>query len=69
MLLVTLEYPSGEMEGPPFSIPPVEVERLYGHRGRVQPLAREPILSAEPRFAERGVTALDECAYLVTLEG
>lgn len=68
MLLVTLQYPRGQMDGPPFSIPAEEVERLYGNRGRVRLLARRSILSAEPRFAERGVTALDECVFHVTLE-
>jgi thiopurine S-methyltransferase len=68
MLLLTLEYPRGQMEGPPFSIPAEEVERLYGNRGHVRLLTRRSILSEEPRFAERGVAALDESAFLVTLE-
>jgi thiopurine S-methyltransferase len=67
MLLVTLEYPQAEMEGPPFSVPPAEVDRLYGPRGEVQLLARDAILAREPHFAERGVTELHECASLVTL--
>jgi thiopurine S-methyltransferase len=66
MLLVALEYPQAEMDGPPFSISPAEVERLYGGRGQIVPLSRRPILANEPRFIERGLTALDECAYLVT---
>lgn len=67
MLLVTLEYPPEEMQGPPFSVPREEVERLYGHRGAVEVLARDAILAREPHFADRGVTALHECAFLVTL--
>ena len=67
MLLVTLEYPEAEMEGPPFSVPPAEVDRLYGPRGDVQLLARDAILAREPHFADRGVTAMYECAFLVTL--
>jgi thiopurine S-methyltransferase len=68
MLLVTLAYPDGEMDGPPFSVPPAEVERLYG-AGRVRLLSRRSILADEPRFVEKGLTALDECAFLVTLGG
>ena len=68
MLLIALEYPQGEMDGPPFSIAADEVERLYGDRGHVRLLTRRSILAEEPRFAERGVTALDERAYLVTLK-
>jgi thiopurine S-methyltransferase len=67
MLLVTLEYPQEDMEGPPFSVPLEEVQRLYGPHGDVQVLARDAILSREPHFADRGATALHECAFLVTL--
>jgi thiopurine S-methyltransferase len=67
MLLVTLEYPQDEMEGPPFSVPREEVERLYGRYGKVRALARDSTLEREPHFAERGLTALHECAYLVSL--
>lgn len=69
MLLVTLDYPQEEMQGPPFSVPGEEVKRLYAPFGRVEPLGRRSILSLEPRFAERGVTALHECAFRVTLGG
>jgi thiopurine S-methyltransferase len=68
MLLVTLEYPPAEMQGPPFSVTPEEVERLYGPHGDVEVLARDAILSREPHFADRGVTALHEDAFLVTFD-
>jgi thiopurine S-methyltransferase len=55
------------MDGPPFSVPPAEVERLYGARAGVRLLSRRPILDQEPRFVERGLTLLDECAFVVTL--
>jgi thiopurine S-methyltransferase len=67
MLLVTLEYPQAQMEGPPFSVPTADVERLYGRGGDVRLLTRNDVLSKNQRFAERGVTALYECAYLVTV--
>ena len=69
MLLVTLEYPQEEMQGPPFSVPAEEVDRLYAPFGSVEALARTSILSRESRFAERGVTALHECAFRVKLRG
>jgi thiopurine S-methyltransferase len=69
MLLVTLEYPQEEMQGPPFSVPAEEVDRLYGRFGDVEALGRTSVLPREPRFAERGVTALHECAFRVTLRG
>jgi thiopurine S-methyltransferase len=69
MLLVTLEYPQEQMQGPPFSVSPAEVERLYGPLGEVRLLRRDDVLSENRRLAERGVTALHECAFLVTLRG
>ena len=68
MLLVTLEYPQEEMQGPPFSVPAEEVERLYGGYGEVRALGRNAILSREQHFADRGVTELSECAFFVTLD-
>jgi len=67
MLLVTLEYPQGQMQGPPFSVPQAEVERLYGPLGDVRLLRRDDVLSLNRPFAERGVTAMYECAFLVTV--
>ena len=65
-LLVAVDYPEGEMEGPPFSVPPEEVEALWGERGRpVELLAREEALDREPRFRERGLSAFRETAYLI----
>jgi thiopurine S-methyltransferase len=67
MLLLTLEYPQAQMQGPPFSVSPEEVERLYGSNGIVRLLRRDDVRSDNQRFAERGVTALYGCAFLVTL--
>lgn len=67
MLLLTVEYPQEQMQGPPFSVPLAEVERLYGSRADVRLLSRDDVLSKVPEFAERGVTALRACAVLVTL--
>jgi thiopurine S-methyltransferase len=65
MLLLTLEYPQAEMEGPPFSVSPEEVDRLYGARADVRRLARDAVLAEEPALAERGLTALHAGAFLV----
>ncbi len=66
ILLVTMEYPAGEMEGPPFSVPPAEVERLYGRHWRVRPLATVDALAESPNLRERGLTALAE--HVLALE-
>jgi thiopurine S-methyltransferase len=67
MLLLTLDYPQAEMEGPPFSVSPDEVDRLYGIRGDVDMVARDSVLAEEPSLAERGLSALHACAFLVSM--
>jgi thiopurine S-methyltransferase len=62
-LLVTLEYPPGEKEGPPFTVPEAEVRALYGRDWEVEVLERRDILAQQPQFAEEGVTALDTVVY------
>lgn len=60
MLLIGMDYPQGEMAGPPFSVPEVEVHTLYRDRFEIQTLAVEDIWSENPRYRERGMTRLDE---------
>jgi len=66
-LLITLEYDQQQMEGPPFAVHEPELQRAAGFE--FQRLAREDALPAHPRFAERGLTALYECAYRITARG
>lgn len=65
ILLVTLDYPQPEMEGPPFAVSAAEVEALYGGHGDVRLLVQQDILSGEPRFQARGLSWLRESAFLV----
>ena len=62
-LLITLDYPQAEMEGPPFSVPDDEVQRLYEGVAPARLIDRRGILEKEPKFAERGVTRLDTLVY------
>lgn len=63
-LLVTLEYPEGEREGPPFSVPETEVRTLYEPRHAVEPLASVDLLASEPeRYAGRGITRIADRVY------
>jgi len=66
ILLVTMEYPSNGMQGPPFSVEETEVRALYEGRFRVTSLLRKDILSENPRFRDRGLTALSEHVYLLS---
>lgn len=60
MLLVTMEYPQHEMAGPPFSVPAASVTELYGPHFEVQLLASISTLDDNPRFRQRGLSALEE---------
>ncbi|HEY4318872.1 MAG TPA: thiopurine S-methyltransferase [Herbaspirillum sp.] len=62
-LLVTLDYRQELMNGPPFSVPDDEVQALYRGHSEAVVLERSDILREEPKFAERGLTALDTLAY------
>ncbi len=66
ILLVTLSYPDGEMEGPPFSVNEAEVRRLYGERFHVELVSTEDILADDPGFRQRGLTELTEQVYRMT---
>ena len=62
-LLVTMEYPQAEMSGPPFSVGEDEVRRLYAARYALTHLHTKDILAENPRFCERGLSALREKVY------
>ena len=62
-LLITLEYPPAEKDGPPFPVPEEEVQALFAPHWDVERLTRRDILASEPRFIAEGVTALATAAY------
>lgn len=62
-LLITLEYPQHEKEGPPFSVAEAEVRELYQRDWEVWTLERGDILAREPGFAAHGVSALETVVY------
>lgn len=62
-LLITLDYPQAQMEGPPFSVPDAEVQRLYAPHTQAMLLSRRDMLEKEPKFAERGLSMMDTLVY------
>jgi thiopurine S-methyltransferase len=66
VLLITLEYPPEQMNGPPFSVSEAEVRGLFADAYHIRLLGAQDVLSAEPRFRERGLSWLEERAYLLT---
>ncbi len=67
ILLVTLEYPQPEMQGPPFSVSASEVEAFYREHAEVRLLAQIDVLAQNPRFRQRGLTGMVESVFLLTL--
>ncbi|HKN86855.1 MAG TPA: hypothetical protein VJV04_08355, partial [Nitrospiraceae bacterium] len=67
-LLVSLEYPQEQMQGPPFSVAEREVHRLFAS-ARIERLGTQDVLADNPRFRDKGLTRLLECAYLIREAG
>lgn len=67
ILLITVDYPQPEMQGPPFSVSSGEVEALYREHAEVRLLAQLDVLAQNPRFQERGLSRLQESIFLLTL--
>ncbi|MDH5387871.1 MAG: thiopurine S-methyltransferase [Gammaproteobacteria bacterium] len=65
-LLITLTYPQQEMSGPPFSVTEEELNKLYSEKFKIDKLLGKDILADEPRFQQRGLSALYETAYKLT---
>ena len=61
-LLVTLEYPQAEREGPPFSVAEHEVRTAFDRDWTIDLLERRPIPADHPGFVS-GVSRLDTAAY------
>ncbi|MCE9507996.1 MAG: thiopurine S-methyltransferase [Alphaproteobacteria bacterium] len=65
VLLITIEYPQEQMEGPPFSVSAEEVKSLYGAQVEIRLLERSGVLAENPRFKERGLNHLHENVFLI----
>lgn len=65
VLLVTMEYPQHEMQGPPFSVHEDEVSSLYSHDFKIEKVGESDVLSENPRFRERGLSQLMETIYIM----
>ena len=61
-LLVSLEYPQAERDGPPFSVQEDEVHGLFDHDWQVERLERRPIPADHPGFVA-GVSRLETAVY------
>jgi len=67
ILLITVDYPQQEMQGPPFSVSNGEVEELYCERAGMRLRAHQDVLAQNPRFQQRGLSRLVENIFFLTL--
>jgi thiopurine S-methyltransferase len=65
-LLIVVEFPQAQMQGPPFSVSDDDLHELYGGGHRIDKLAQRDILDIEPRLKARGLTELREACYRLT---
>lgn len=65
-ILVTLDYPQQQMQGPPFAVGTEEVYSLYNGHFHIEPLLSKDILEEHARFRDKGLTRLTENVTLLT---
>ena len=63
VLLVSMEYPQAEMDGPPFSVMQDEVYDLYQQNFEIKVLEDYDVLAENPRFQDKGLTQLHEKVF------
>jgi thiopurine S-methyltransferase len=66
ILLVTFDYDTSKMSGPPFAIPEARVEELFGARCMIERLGVRDVGDERPSFKAAGAT---ETAWQLTVRG
>lgn len=62
-LLISLDYPQEQMDGPPFSVDDDEIQTLFAARTGALEIERRDILQEEDKFLRNGVQRLDTVVY------
>ena len=65
-LLITIDYPQPEKDGPPFAVPDDEVQTLFGAHWVLERLERRDILAREQRGLGEGLSRLHTGAWRMT---
>jgi len=68
-LVITLEYPQAEMDGPPFSVEQAEMHELFDAHFQQELAERRDILAQQPSFQADGVTALSTAVHRLRRKG
>lgn len=66
ILVVSMEYPEGEMSGPPFSVSEADINALYADTFDIKLLETIDAVSKNPHLKDRGLTAMDDKIYMLT---
>ena len=64
-LLIGLDYNKSEMQGPPFTIPRIAIQTLFEVDFNVTLLEARDGMTKSEHLAKKGVTRLEEAAYLM----
>lgn len=66
-LLLTVEYDQSRMDGPPFSVPADEIEKLFADACDIEQIGRQDVLTPDHRFRTRGkgLTSLIAAGYIM----
>lgn len=65
ILLVSLAYPDGQINGPPFSTPRAQVDALFAEAHEIELAETRDGLDESQNLKARGATSLDEAAYIL----
>lgn len=66
VLLISMEYPQDQMQGPPFAVRASEVHELYDNNFEVEHLESMDVLADNLHLKERGLSELTERTFLLT---
>jgi len=65
ILLVAMDYPQNEMQGPPFSVTVNEIKNLYDNNFDIELLEEVDLLKSSSKFSERGITRASEYCLMM----
>ncbi|MCG9728330.1 thiopurine S-methyltransferase [Shewanella sp. Isolate13] len=68
-LLITLDYPQAELNGPPFAVSDDWIQANLAANFKIERLACEDVLADNPRFVKKQVSWLTESVYKLTRKG